>query len=308
MFEVPEAKRVKRTEFFEQDAHPGDRSGNESDEDVEAAPAYGFEYDFIDVNSSMPEPNLAKGPEHAEDVPKGPREEKRSEHKFAFNLFAPSTGPEDTATKHAKITLRASPSPGDAQSEGRFLKPNRLDTYYFTSSLSQSELEQLRSQYLAVAVTSDEIFRRSKTTWPGMRMAWKVIAPKSVVVRHKGKSPVDTRYPALNEDMNAPFEPAYANTKREIPGAAATQTTLPPLSASGLVRRTKPSKKRRIFLRKRLAMQTKLTGEAKNQAIREKKSAMNRKNKLRRREKEREKKKAAQGEGNADEDIETKAA
>jgi hypothetical protein len=291
MFKVPEAKRVKRTEFFEEDVH---LSEGESEDNHEAVPAYGFEYDFIDVKSFTPNSSLATHAKHSDDAHKCPKEEKRPEQKFEFNLFAPSTDNEAKATQHAKISLRASPSPGDALSEGRFIKPNRSDTYYFTSSLSQSELRELRSQYLTSAVTSNEISRRSKAAWPGMKMEWRIIAPKSVIVRRKRASSEDTDLPADTNGISR------IDPKIEIHNNSSSEKLLPPVPVSTVGRRTKPSKKRRILLRKRIARQTKLTGEANDQAIREKKSAMNRKNKLRRREKEREKKNLAERGQNRD--------
>lgn len=273
-------ERVKRNELFDNESVET-KNDLEDDEGI-FPPSYGFDYNFIEINqpaATVPSHDIPTAPDVATTTP--PPE---TEDKFEFRLFAPSS---TTPTTNTKITLCASPSHSDIPlADGHFVKPNRPDDYYFTASLTETELQTLGHQYSTTAVSSAEILLGANKAWPGTSLPWRVISlPASTQPRQRKPSISPQNTIALAQTIEAP-PPKVPN-----PNTAPTHpsTPSPPPSIHMNTRRTKPSKKRRIFLRRRLKLRTKLAGEAKEQAIRDKKTAMNRKNKLRRREKEREK-------------------
>ena len=263
MYDVPDLRTVKREDLDTPSTSTSRYSSQSPELDRHDAQAHNpFEYDFIDQPKTNTEGSLQT------------RTGDDEEQTFSFRLFASSAKDQKQQAAHAsesgygqRITLRAVlPVSSIPLSEGRFLRPKRPESYYFTASLSVAELKQVREQYISAAVSSEELLSAAlQTHWPGTALPWRVI--------------------------HIPAPRAPPQSKRP--------TNIKPSTSNKLSKRPKPNKKRRIHLRKLLAAQeasakailrANETAEDKEQALREKKSAKNRKNQLRRREKERQKK------------------
>ncbi|KIV83455.1 hypothetical protein PV11_05478 [Exophiala sideris] len=263
MFEVPDAKRIKRSELFQGDISPQSLSRSTSpiaaDDQEEATPSkvdYGFEYDFItpDAKSAQPtETEAAHEPSN---------EDNNEEQEFDFRLFT-------TAPKHPSqpIRLSATPPPTDPTEtptldQANFIRPNRPDSYYFTSALAPESTQTLKSQYATAALsTTDVLSLATSTKWPGTALPWRCIHVK----------------------LTKPTNPSQGRDRKSV-----TQQ----LDSSTDSRRSRPSKKRRILLRKRLALRANLAAQAGHdeEAEREKRTRRNREKKVKRKEREKRKK------------------
>ena len=270
MFEQPEAKRIKRSNYGKGTSSSPEASPSPSTQEETSHSRYEFEYEFIDV------PTISKtkpGLEESNTATQKPESGAEDDQTFEFRLFASEEATSTNATEsksHTKTTVTLVPEQDLSQiplSEGRFLKPARPDTYYFTSSLSRSDLKILRKRYEASAVsTSDLLQIATSQHWPGTALPWRVIH-----LTAPGKKSTEHSRLGSQEQLRAG--------------------------------RSKPNKKRRIQLRKLLLARTAAanakareheTAEEKEKAMREKKTAKNRKVQLKRREKERLKKAQAQ--------------
>ncbi|KAJ9641993.1 hypothetical protein H2199_005208 [Coniosporium tulheliwenetii] len=161
----------------------------------------------------------------------------QSEDELEFRLFA---APPTVATSGLqRIRLRSPP-------------------YYFTGELSQAELELLES----VAVSGDDVIKRSRSPWPGSTYAWKV-----TVVSATGK---------VRRNTAEEVQPDKAVSKRKRIG-----------------------KKHRIALRKKAQAEAEKKAAATRTAAereateREKRTRRNRGKKVKKKEKEKAKKTAA---------------
>lgn len=296
MFEVPSAKRVKRSELFDlenEDQNAVVTQGNvkneplkdESDghnDDEDILPDYGFEYDFVSPNvnsTSDSRTQQAAISEETKPIEKDPEI-------YQFNLFAPAkpsksitsqprpppptTNDQQPNSQPLQISIR-SPSPvPEAISQGT-LRSLRPDTHYFTSAFPPATLESLRTTYLAAAITPSTIQQLSKFPWPGTYQPWRVInlpAHSKQIILHK---------------------PSHGT----IP-----YTAKPPLhSETRSRRRARPSKKRRD-LAKAKAQKRQISideTKTKEEHEREKRNRKNRERKIKRRAKERREKEGAKG-------------
>ena len=240
---------------------------------VEEIVDYGFEYDFISPTTA---PN-----DTSHDTPAEPEDES-----YEFRLFAPASKKASSAPERGKeppttditapkITLLRSPSPSAIPtiSEGRLLRP-RPESHYFATTTATS-----RDQYSTTAVSTTNIFALSQTPWRGTSLPWRVI------------------------HLPSNTTPRPSTTQTGTP-----QATNPTKSST----RSKPNKKRRIILRRRLAARTAASTKSKavpkpvvrnetgeiislDPAEREKRSARNKEKKLKRRQRERERKAALAG-------------
>ncbi|KIW99177.1 uncharacterized protein Z519_00840 [Cladophialophora bantiana CBS 173.52] len=276
MFEVPDAKRVKRSALFREDDSQGSRASTRSVSPVEPTgdegenivePTYCFEYDFIAPRSSSPKPPLASSKSQL--GVNSPEEEQE----YQFRLFASTSkstaepSKPNPTTADSRIRLSHTPEPvalADSLSldKAQFLRPNRPDSYYFTSALPEEMTQVLRSQYADVAVSSSDVISRAKSTkWPGAALPWRLI---HVELLGKGRQLKDTVQPAGS----------ISNTRE---------------SKSSPKR---PSKKRRILLRRRLALRQELAAQtrAAEETEREKRTRRNREKKVKRKEREKRKK------------------
>ncbi|KAJ6011666.1 hypothetical protein N7451_003078 [Penicillium sp. IBT 35674x] len=285
MFDLPEAKRVRRDEVRSSASSRSPSPVDESDlQDAHARLGK-----LLNLDGLLEVSAISK---IAEDTPEQAGGEEAEEQEFEFRLFStpanPNTAGEEagethkkgkhtsggekqvnTGTQRLRVRLR-SPTPGSGDpSEGRFVKASRGWQYYFsTPSLwgSSVELEdqasqsEKRGQFEDMAVTGEHIMTWAKSQpWPGCHLPWRVIHLK----RHQ------TKLPRKDKDV-----PVYV-----IEGE--------PPSKSPKTRK-KPGKKRRLLLRKR-AVAAKVAKE--NEA--EKRTRKNRERKIKRRQKAREQKAAA---------------
>ncbi|KAK5945894.1 hypothetical protein PMZ80_000033 [Knufia obscura] len=280
MFEVPAAKRVKRTKLSDNgpindslEQAPGEEHDQSSKE--ENGPVdYGFEYDFIE-----PHPATTSKIYQAADA-------QPAEEALQFNLFRPTSRPSaaknsesttatrpDSQAQPALISLR-SPSPPTATDPANLkFRTERPDSYYFTASISPTRLKNLRDGYAQCAITTATIQHQSSRPWPGTHLSWRVItlpAHRKQIVVHKA-------------------EPASTITKP-------VSTPIPPNSA-GRGARARPSKKRRDLLKLKAQRRQRVIDESKTKEEheKEKRNKKNRERKLKRRAKERREKEGARG-------------
>lgn len=78
---------------------------------------------------------------------------------YEFKLFSSKSNQDSfPAQQPPKIVLR---SPSPESTEPGFVRPRRLENYYFTGALTGKEL----SQYREVAVEGDDVLRESRSKW-----------------------------------------------------------------------------------------------------------------------------------------------
>lgn len=305
MFEVPSAKRVKRSQLFHSDDEDVGVNGNtdpknkkmtqdgRSDDDV-VLPNYGFEYDFIspELTTTTSNSNTQKA---TDVVVSGPELEL-----YSFNLFAPTQVPKETTTatttsqptspkqekstnaQPLKISIRSpSPNPEVDPADPGSLTSRRPDSHYFTSALPSSTLQSLKLSYLASAIPHSTLQKLSKSPWPGTSHLHRVITlpshPKQIIV-HKSSN----------------------NTSAIATSLASKTLSIPPGStATHANRRARPSKKRRNLAKVKADRRRILIDETKTKEEheREKKNRKNRERKLKRRAKERREKEMKGGGG-----------
>jgi hypothetical protein len=262
-------------------------------------PDYGFQYDFINPVSHTSETTA-----HESQAPKADDDDKtqdqEEEQEYQFRLFT-SSAPQQSAPAQAQpsrpttnptIRLSATPPP-EALAESlsldkaNFIRPNRPDeSYYFTSAVPERLLNDLKSQYSQVALsTSDVLSRATSTPWPGTALPWRCIHVIELVnprSRHKLNRDPSNNTPSASvraatnlEDINTSSSNADANAGRQHDR-----------------QRTRPSKKSRILLRRRLALRAERAAQAEKSAEleRQKRTHRNREKKVKRKEREKRKK------------------
>ncbi|KAB8219411.1 hypothetical protein BDV33DRAFT_109558 [Aspergillus novoparasiticus] len=282
VFELPNAKRVRRNEIL---SPSSSRSPSPQPEDTLAS---GYERLGALLNlDSLIQPE--QQPEQTDTQATNVQEEEEEEQEFEFRLFsAPVRDSTATATRDAgsaategekndvgavgtqklRIRLR-SPTPGArGPDDGGFVKPFRGWEYYFSapallsgSKEDDPKLALRRKQFEEVAVSGEQMGEWAKVPWPGCHLPWRVIHWK----RHQTKLPRE-------DTTTAVFiaEPQIRDPKS----------------------RKKPGKKRRLQLRKRLAV-----AERAKETEAEKRNRKNRERKIKRRQKAREMKAATAASG-----------
>ncbi|KAJ6134974.1 hypothetical protein N7512_000134 [Penicillium capsulatum] len=284
MFDVPEAKRVRRNEVVSPSSSRSPSPPDETDlQDAHARLGKLLDLDgLIGADTTNQDTkNETAGIENAED---------EEEQEFEFRLFSAPTKPVDTtakvekddkpatgkdkhagdrksdsgATQKLRIRLR---SPTPVPGEGRFVKAFRGWEYYFStpSLLGQPENDEYQAtktrQFEDIALNGQQVMEMAKSPWPGCDLSWRVIRLKRR----------QTKLPPKDKDV-----PIYV-----VEGA--------PPSKSPKTRK-KPGKKRRLQLRKRIE-----TAQKAKESEAEKRNRKNRERKMKRREKARKEKAAAAG-------------
>ncbi|RVX67353.1 hypothetical protein B0A52_09134 [Exophiala mesophila] len=262
---------------------------------------YGFEYDFITPPTTLSSRDPAKSdtqsenplastiPEQSPDLKDAQHEdEEDGETAYQFRLFSshPSSGlskstadaatPAAAAASKDTIRLSATPPPSAdnlnlidniSLDKTQFVRPRRPDSYYFTSALPASTLSRLSSQYSETALSTTDILTRAKSTkWPGTSLPWRVIHVK------------------LAKPTKTPTPTTTSKSSTQLPSSSRLHRTSP-----------RPSKKRRLVLRRRSVAQAELVEKAKaaDEAEREKRTRRNREKKVKRKEREKRKKQDA---------------
>lgn len=262
--------RIKRSELFDADNSPHS-SPSASPIIAERDPDYGFEYDFITAVSSAPD--IAPVSREAD-----------MEEEYQFRLFTagpratPGTVQPGPSTK-ATIRLSLTPPPTAlteswSLDKAQFVRPNRPDSYYFTSATPHETKNIMKAEYADVAVSaSDVLFRAQSTKWPGTALPWRLIHVQLV---NPGNN---SRYKSLPP----------SSVSKDVSHAASR------------LNRKRPSKKRRILLRRRLALRADMAAQVKatQESEQEKRTRRNREKKVKRKEREK-KKKLVSGDGQED--------
>ncbi|KAL1877172.1 hypothetical protein Plec18167_004860 [Paecilomyces lecythidis] len=291
MFDLPDAKRVRRDELTSPPSSPAPSSPalSTNDANERLGKLLGFEIPPLDIASTEASGQAATNPDPV-DVP-APEEE---EQEFEFRLFSSAPPKQKTKASNAagvsaektegenaertqKLRIRIrSPTPGDVSvSEGRFVVPFRGWEYYFTTPTllggyrkedvvrAEERAVAKRAEFEDIAVSQTQLFEWAKQPWPGCHLPWRVIR----LDRAKTKLPRPSADPTVIHLVN------------------------PSIKASPKSRK-KPGKKRRLVLRKRAA-----AAEAAKLTEAEKRNKRNREKKIKRRQKAREQKAAAAGAG-----------
>lgn len=265
MFKIPAAKRLKRSELFNDNTDAQQLDPESQDEEPQehqdhlAKPDYGFEYQFFQERH-----DTAKPEQHI-----------REAEEYQFNLFKPSSKPigksnaegDKFSTKGnagpTLISLR-SPSPDPTSTS---VATSRPSSYYFIASLPQSTLTALCKSYLDSAISGTALFEKSQTSWPGTSLPWRVIH----LPTHRKQLVIDA--------------------------TASNSTAVVPITLSAIEDRAnrhhcRPSKKRRDLLKQKAAKRQAIIDESKTKEEheREKRNRKNRERKLKRRAKERREK------------------
>ncbi|KAK5257772.1 hypothetical protein LTR40_009222, partial [Exophiala xenobiotica] len=312
---------IKRSELLQRDESPQSPSSSRSpfpfgaEEDVESdqnvKPDYGFQYDFIDP-VSLSHTSEAAAPKSqafkADDDDDKTQDQEEEEQEYQFRLFTSSAPQKSTPaqaqpfqpTTNPTIRLSATPPP-EALAESlsldkaNFIRPNRPDeSYYFTSAVPERLRNDLKSQYSQVALsTSDVLSRATSTPWPGTALPWRCI---HVVEQVNPRS----RRHKLNRDPsnNSPSASVRAATKTDTDTDTNTSSSNADANANANAgrqhdrQRTRPSKKSRILLRRRLALRAERAAQAEksDELERQKRTQRNREKKVKRKEREKRKK------------------
>ncbi|KAK4193151.1 hypothetical protein QBC35DRAFT_165784 [Podospora australis] len=255
MFELPDAKRVRREEVFTSD--------HESDSEI--TPGVADESTRAKLNerlSSLLSLNINLPPPVQEDTPMGDAEvnEKEEEEEFAFRLFS-------TSTPSAAVVLVKKEE--EIPSDGREIpfKPRPLD-YYIRPELSPEQ----KAQFEYSAVTAEDVKTIAQQRAWGLEVPWRV-TKISVVT--------STPKPGSGE-VRADGE---GKKKKTRPGKKKRIV----LRIEAKKKKEEEEKRRQKKEQKKAAL---ATDAEKEEALKAKKARLNRERKLKRRQKAREEKAA----------------
>jgi len=166
MFEVPNAKRVRREDLYS--ASVSSRSSS-PDEDVKALLKQQYENLYqpaANTSSSLPTERVEVLRNDVFD-----EADSKEEETFEFRLFAKAAVGQSLSTEvpaqASRIVLR---SPSPAVGDPGFIQPRRADSYYFTARATGEEA----SAYESVAVSGEAVRAEQLRRWPGCELPWKV--------------------------------------------------------------------------------------------------------------------------------------
>ncbi|ETS79617.1 hypothetical protein PFICI_09470 [Pestalotiopsis fici W106-1] len=269
MFEVPDSKRVRRDELFNDVGNDGDAPSDAEvslDEDAEKelrrrlnAQLSGL-LDF-DITAPTEPVKGSSGQVIGEAAAAEDGEEEPDELAFEFRLFR------DEAPSHTVVIQQNEDKPG-ALGAGGFVMPRRPDAYYIAEAPDAATLEKLRYS----AVSSDHLLADAGRRRWGLERPWRVLR-----ISVSGKPLTD----GSSSAVTATADDADAKKKR------------------------RPGKKRRIVLRTRAKAEKEKAEaarkflESKEEHLKAKKQRLNREKKLKRRAKDKEKKAAAGATGDS---------
>ncbi|KUI56731.1 hypothetical protein VP1G_04133 [Cytospora mali] len=262
MFEIPNAKRVRRDELYDSSSDAGSNSQDDAG-DVELRARLNERLsNLLGLDLSAPEPATGHraDPDHAQVHGDAEDHEGNHEEEFEFRLF--STTSKNAAP--AKVVLTASDDEGE-QGEGAFLLPTRPITYY----MAEPTPEQ-REAYRDVAVTGEDIIAGAgKRAW-GLERPWRVVK--------------------ITVSSDRPSKGASSAVNAKVADD---------LKGDEVAKRKRPGKKRRIAMRikskaEKAQEEQKMTKE---EHLKEKKKRLNREKKLKRRAKEKQQRLAAKANG-----------
>lgn len=277
MFHTPAAKRLKRSELFEDTSESPNQAQDNATQSIVAQEVdpddeqrYHFDFEYIDTRPT------------AEPEDKG---QVTNADEFSFNLFRPASKPsknstvgspneKNTSTVINRISIK-SPSPApDSVSAGRFDKP-RPDSDYFTAALDFDRQTAVREQFAASAISGETVNHLSRLPWPGSVCSWRIISlpahAKQIVIDKTTK-------------QGRLIAATLAVTSASLDDSAVPDNE----DNSAGRKRRRASKKRRIFLRvcaqKRAELQKMETKRLETEQ--EKRTKKNRERKVKRKMKE----------------------
>ncbi|KAK2043302.1 hypothetical protein LZ31DRAFT_576551 [Colletotrichum somersetense] len=264
MFELPDAKRVRREDLDESSEVEADAHDEQQDAELLAKlharmagmlDLSGIDQQEAPENTKTTTMTTTDGP--GRDAQDGEGEGDGGAEEFEFRLFATT----DPATKIALVDEDERALMGD----GAMLRQRPLSYY-----IADEPTPEARAEMAFAAVSGDEVLARARQRWWGMEMPWRV-----------------TRVPG-GPSGTASKTAAAANSGD---GAAEEEE-------AAAARRRRPGKKKRVALRirerekKKKAEEQERAKMGKEEALKEKKKRLNRLKKLRKRAKAKEGKKA----------------
>lgn len=284
MFQVPAAKRLKRSELFEDvDEREHPKTKDVADPvvtpkiDSKNPPAYHFEFEYVNTKSTSGT---------------GPKDQTTVSDEFTFNLFRPAPRSSKTATHNSpdqtvplvatnRISIKSPSPPPDSVAAGRFDKP-RPDSDYFTAAFSADHQATVREQFAVSAISGESVRHLSTLPWPGSACSWRIIAlpaHSTQIVVDKTSRKGRLAAAALLVASAAPDARDHDENPDERPASR---------------RRCRASKKRRIFMRVRAQKRVELqkVEEKRLETEQEKRAQKNRERKAKRRMKEKRDKEA----------------
>ncbi|KAK8226965.1 hypothetical protein HDK77DRAFT_121080 [Phyllosticta capitalensis] len=194
MFELPEAKRVRRDELHSPASSPRSSPDPALADLLRAQLASRIDIELVDA----PQPRAIVEPSRDADDAASEDEE------LEFRLFAAparnaaTDGAAAAAAAPQKIRIK---SPELENGDGGFVNPERPNSYYFYGQPN----EELRRQLETAAVTGDQVMSWALQKWPGCALPWKV---KTIALDRKARE-------ALGISGGNMTEPATEKRKRK---------------------------------------------------------------------------------------------
>ncbi|KAM3080880.1 hypothetical protein ACMFMG_004841 [Clarireedia jacksonii] len=246
MFDVPDAKRVRRSEIYTRSASSSPEPSSPIDPDIAArfqeqlASLYGVVPTVsYTVDTTGGNGNDAK--ELDSGAPSNGHEEEE-EQEFDFRLFSTAA---DT-----KIVLKE-----EKVGDGGFTTRNRNKSYYFTGSIEGER----KAQFASAAISGEDVLRGKDTRYWGLEVPWRV---KVLRVGHGGQKTVGNHALRDVENGNPEGKKKKPGKKRRI-----------------ILRERRKKKEAREDAKRR-------EKESKEEAEREKRTRRNREKKVKRKAKE----------------------
>ncbi|KAL2023898.1 hypothetical protein VTK56DRAFT_675 [Thermocarpiscus australiensis] len=267
MFELPDAKRVRREDLYDSASDRDSSPEREQDDDAELRAKLNARLSSLlslDLDI-IPDPTAA-GPSPPEAEPEGNNPpDGPGEAEFEFRLFSTSDAPQ-------KVILPPHEDEAVVAGGGGVAISQRPLSYYLRGELTPRERE--RFQFAAVS-GRDVLAGARQRAW-GLEVPWRVTKVTVVMGRKGVEGGFGDGVPVKQK-------------RSEVGGEAVGEKK----------KKKRPGKKRRIVLRKRekarreAAAALEMQKISKEEHLREKKKRLNREKKLKRRRKEKEKKLAA---------------
>ncbi|KAF2491433.1 hypothetical protein BU16DRAFT_529957 [Lophium mytilinum] len=155
MFDLPQAKRVRRDELYSPAPSPRS-SPDPALTELLRIQAQNISFETVETAN-----NPATAPDH-----QNAADEEDEEEELEFHLFAPTAAQESNDAPPHRIRIG---SPDRNGKEG-FVVPERPPEYYFATEADDTR----RAQLNAAAISGEEVLERAKIPWPGFEMPWRV--------------------------------------------------------------------------------------------------------------------------------------
>ncbi|KAI1805457.1 hypothetical protein F4811DRAFT_515708 [Daldinia bambusicola] len=256
MFEVPDAKRIRREELYgstsDEELSHDEQCNSELRDKLNAQFSGLLDFSFV-TDGAAEAQQLSGSQADADENPKDEETfEKPQEEAFTFRLFRDEE-------PSRKVVLEPQNASMEKDGNGAFVVAKRPISYYSSGEPSPDAMNRFR----AAAVSADYLFQDSKVRRWGLEKPWKVT---TIII-------------TTNKKIATPSGSASGNKTADVEK-----------------KKKRPGKKRRIILRTREKVKKEREETAKRQLVekeehlKDKKKRLNRQKKLKRRAKEKEKK------------------